>query len=152
MQQVHIEPFNLIGVSIRTTNANGQAEQEIAALWQRFIGGNLLAEIPNKTGDAIYSLYTDYEGDHTQPYTSLLGCSVKNLDEIPEGMTGRSFAGGTYIKTTANGDLAKGLIVKHWSKIFEMELDRAFVADFEVFGEKARNPSKAEVDFYVGIK
>ncbi len=46
----------------------------------------------------------------------------------------------------------KGLIVNHWSKIFAMNLDRNYIADFEVFGEKAQNPSNAEVDFYVGVK
>ena len=46
----------------------------------------------------------------------------------------------------------KGLVVNEWSKIFEMDLDRTFEADFEAFGEKAQNPENAEVDFYVGIK
>ena len=46
----------------------------------------------------------------------------------------------------------QGLIVNHWSKIFEMQLDRVYDTDFEVFGEKAQNTSDAEVDFYVGIK
>ena len=44
------------------------------------------------------------------------------------------------------------MVVNQWSKIFEMELDRTYDADFEIFGEKAQNPSDAEVDFYVGIK
>ncbi len=33
-----------------------------------------------------------------------------------------------------------------------MELDRKYDADFEIFGEKAQNPSDAEVVFYVCIK
>ena len=48
--------------------------------------------------------------------------------------------------------MTKGLVVNQWSKIFEMELDRNYKSDFEIFGEKAQNPSDAEVDFYVGIK
>ncbi|WBL23796.1 hypothetical protein [Zunongwangia sp. HRR-M8] len=48
--------------------------------------------------------------------------------------------------------IMEGLIVNQWSKIFEMELNRTYDADFEIFGEKAQNPSNAEVDFYVGIK
>jgi len=67
-------------------------------------------------------------------------------------MIGKSIDGGTYIKTTAKGDLMKGLVVSHWSKIFEMGLDRTYTADFEVFGEKAQNPSDSEIDFYVAIK
>lgn len=152
MQKVKIEPFKLIGIGLRTTNENNQAAKEIAGLWQRFMGENIMAQIPNKIDNTIFSLYTDYEGDHTQPYTAILGCKVENLDTIPEGMMGKSFDGGTYVKTTAKGDITKGLILDHWTKIFEMGLDRIYTADFEVFGEKAQNPSDAEVDFYIAVK
>ncbi len=152
MQKVTIEPFQLIGIAIRTTNEGQKGNKEIAEQWQRFLSEGILDKIPNKVDDTIYSLYTDYEGDHTQPYTAILGCKVEKLDEIPEGMTGKSFAGGTYIKTSAKGDLMDGLIVNHWAKIWKMELDRAYTADFEVFGEKAQDPSNAEVDFYIAVK
>lgn len=152
MQTVKIEPFNIIGISIRTTNENGQASKEIAELWGKFMSESILEKIPNKVDKEIYSLYTDYESDHTKPYTAILGYKVENLDNIPSGMVGKSFSGGTYTKTTAKGDLMQGLVVNQWSKIFEMELDRTYDADFEIFGEKAQNPSDAEVDFYVGIK
>ncbi|WP_338378798.1 GyrI-like domain-containing protein [uncultured Flavobacterium sp.] len=152
MQTVKIEPFKIIGISIRTTNENGQASQEIAELWQRFMSENVISKIPNKIDNAVYSLYTEYESDHTKPYTTILGCKVENLDNVPNGMVGKSFDGGTYSKTTAKGDLMQGLVVNQWSKIFEMELDRTYDADFEIFGEKVQNPADAEVEFYVGIK
>lgn len=152
MQTVKIEPFNIIGISIRTTNENGQASKEIAELWGKFMSESILEKIPNKVDNEIYSLYTDYESDHTKPYTAILGCKVENLDNIPSEMVGQSFSGGTYTKTTAKGDLMQGLVVNQWSKILAMELDRTYDADFEIFGEKAQNPSDAEVDFYVGIK
>ena len=112
---------------------------------------NTLAMIPNKITQDIYSLYTDYEDDHTKPYTTILGCKVSSLDKIPEGMVGRSFDGGSYVKTSTKGDLMQGLIVKHWSKIFEMDLNRTYLADFEIYGQKAQNPSTAEVDIYIGV-
>lgn len=136
MQTVKIEPFNIIGISIRTTNENGQASKEIAELWGKFMSESILEKIPNKVDNEIYSLYTDYESDHTKPYTAILGCKVENLDNIPSGMIGKSFSGGTYTKTTAKGDLMQGLVVNQWSKIFEMELDRTYDADFETFGKK----------------
>lgn len=152
MQTVAVKPFHFIGIGLRTTNENNQAAEEIGALWQRFLGEQVLSNIPNKVDDTIYSLYTDYEGDHTQPYTAILGCKVTTLDTIPEGMMGKTFAGGNYVQTSAKGDLMQGLIVGHWAKIFEMNLDRAYTADFEVFGAKAQDPSNAEVDFYVAVK
>ncbi len=152
MEKTNIETFKIIGISVRTTNINGQGAKEIAELWGEFLSENILNKIPNKVNDTIYSLYTEYEGDHTKPYTAILGCKVNNLKEIPKGMKGKSVDGGNYVKTSAKGDLMKGLIVNHWSKIFEMELDRAFTTDFEVFGTKAQNPKDAEVEFYVSIK
>lgn len=152
MQKVKIEPFKLIGIAVRTTNEGQKADKEIAELWQRFMGANIVEKIPNKVDYTIYSLYTEYESDHTKSYTAILGCKVDSLDEIPERMLGKSFDGGTYIKTSAKGDLMKGLIVNHWAKIWEMDLDRVYTADFEAFGEKAQNPSDAEVDFYVAVK
>lgn len=152
MQKMKVESFKILGISVRTSNENGQGEREIAALWGRFLSENLVVAIPNKVDDIIYSLYTDYEGDHTKPYTAILGCKVTQLDQVPEGMVGRSIEGGHYVKITAKGDLTQGLIVNEWSKIFQMGLDRAFTADFEVFGERAQNPLDAEVDFWVAVK
>jgi len=152
MEKVEIGPFELIGIAVRTTNENNLAAKEIAGLWGKFMSENVLDSIPNKIDSTVYSLYTEYEGDHMQPYTAILGCKVENLDTIPEGMTGMSFNGGSYVKTTAQGDLMKGLIVNEWSKIWEMELDRAFTADFEVFGPEAQDPSNAKVDFFISVK
>lgn len=151
MEKVTIAPFKLMGISIKTTNENNQALADITALWQRFMGENILSKIPNRVDDTVYSLYTEYEGDHTQPYRVILGCKVTDLNEIPEGMYGKSFDGGSYVKTSAKGDLMKGLIANHWAKIWEMDLNRTYTADFEVFDERSGNPSNAEVDFYVAI-
>lgn len=147
-----MEPFKVIGIAIRTTNKNGRSAEEIAALWSKFMSENILGAIPGKVDNTIYSLYTDYEGDHTGPYTAMLCCRVNSLENIPDGMSGKSFGGGNYLKTTAKGDLTKGLIVNEWSKIFAMDLKRVYTADFEVFGEKAQNPVDAEVDFFIAVK
>ena len=152
MQNIKKEPFKIIGISIRTTNEKNQAATDIGELWQRFIAGNVIDSIPNKVDDKIYSMYTDYEGDHTQPYTAILGCEVETLETIPEGMVGKAIQGGNYYKTSAKGDLTNGLIVNQWMKIWDMDIERVFTVDFEVFGEKAQNPLDAEVDFFVAIR
>ncbi len=152
MDKVKIEPFKIIGIAIRTTNENKRAAREIGELWGRFMAQNILEGIPNKVDATVYSLYTDYESDHTKPYTAILGCKVENLNVVPQGMVGRSFEGGNYVTTTAKGDLSQGLIVKEWSKIWKMDLERRYTVDFEVFGPMAQNPKAAEVDFLVAVK
>ena len=47
-----------------------------------------------------------------------------------------------------NSNNVQGLIVNHWSTIFDMELERTYVVDFDIFGEKAQNPLDPEVDFF----
>ena len=152
MQEVEIKSFKIIGIGLRTTNRNNKVAKDIGELWQYFIKEGIINKIPNKLDDTVYSLYTYYEGDHTEPYIAMLGCKVDSLDDIPMGMIGKSIENGKYAKITVKGDLSKGLIVDQWSKIWNMELNRLFTSDFEVFGKKAQNPSDAEVDFCIAIK
>jgi predicted transcriptional regulator YdeE len=152
MNNVKIQPFKVIGISVRTTNENEQAAKDIPVLWGKMMNENIINSIPNKIDNTIYSIYTDYEKDHTRPYTTVLGCKVENLDSIPDGMVGYSFDGGDYLKFTTKGDLSKGLIINEWLKIWEMDLGRVFTADFEVYGEKAQDPSDAEVDILIAVK
>ncbi|MEL6989223.1 MAG: effector binding domain-containing protein [Bacteroidota bacterium] len=151
MQNVNIKPFNVIGIAVRTSNVNGQAAGDIQNLWNLFLSNQMMLKIPNKLSNDILSLYTDYEGDHSQPYTAMLGCQVANLDNVPEGMVGKSFNGGDYAKMTAQGDLTKGIVVDQWMKIWEMDLKRKYTVDFEIYGEKAQNPNDAEVEFYIAV-
>jgi predicted transcriptional regulator YdeE len=151
MNHMKVEPFKVIGISVRTTNENNQAAKDIPALWEKFMRENLLDNIPNKIDSTLYSIYTDYEKDHTRPYTTILGCKVENLDHIPEGMVGESFDGGNYIKFTAKGNLEEGLVINEWIKIWNMDLGRTFTADFEMYGEKAENPSDEEVDILIAV-
>ncbi|NIF04665.1 AraC family transcriptional regulator [Chryseobacterium sp. Tr-659] len=152
MNNVKVEPFKVIGISVRTTNENEQAAKDIPVLWEKMIKEDIQNKIPNKIDNTIYSIYTDYEKDHTKPYTTVLGCKVDSLDHIPDGMAGYSFDGGNYIQFTTKGDLSKGLIINEWLKIWEMDLGRVFTTDFEVYGEKAQNPSDAEVDILIAVK
>ena len=151
MNKVKIEPFKVIGIAVRTTNENNQAAKDIADLWAKFMNDKILEIIPNKIDNTVYSIYTDYESDHTKPYTTILGCRVNNLNDIPKGMIGKSFDGGSYVKLSAKGDLMKGLIIDKWREIWKMDINRAFTADYEVFGEKAQNPTDAEIDFLIAV-
>lgn len=152
MENIKIETFKVIGISVRTTNANGQSAIDIGKLWDKIISEGIIEKIPNKIDRRLFSIYTDYEGDHTQPYTTLLGCKVENFDIIPSGMVARSFEGGDYTKFVAKGDLQNGAVYLEWLKIWEMDLNRTYTADFEIYGEIAQNLTNTEVDICVAIK
>lgn len=146
-----IQKFNIIGISIRTTNENEQSGKDIPALWDKFISEGIAEKIPNKINHSIYSVYTDYEKDHTKPYTTILGCAVESLDLIPEGMIGKVIETASYEKFIAIGNLNNGIVINEWIKIWNSDLNRSFTSDFEIYGEKAQNPENAEVDIFIAI-
>ena len=143
--------FNIIGIETRTTNENDQAATDIGALWKNFLEDQVLDKIPNKEDTTIYSVYTDYEKDHTKPYTVVLGCKVAHLDEVPEGMVGRVIPGGTFTQFTAKGNLYEGAVYAEWLKIWKAPLNRKFTADYEVYGPKSHTPESAEVDIFIAV-
>jgi predicted transcriptional regulator YdeE len=147
-----VAKFSVIGISVRTTNENGQSSQDIPALWNKFMTEGIAEQIPNKIDPSIYCIYTDYEKDHTKPYITILGCKVSTLDNIPNGMVGKTFETATYAKHIAKGNILQGMVFNEWAKIWNSDLDRTFTADFEVYGEKAQNPENAEVDIFVAVK
>lgn len=152
MQKVTIKPFKVIGIGVRTDNGHGNAEQAIPALWKNFMANGLQSKIPNKISEEILSLYTNYESDHTKPYDVILGCKVDSLDHIPEGMVGQAFDGGTYVNHVSKGDMTQGAVINTWLEIWNSNLDRTYTADFEVYGEKAADPTNAEVDILVAVR
>ncbi|MBS1600248.1 MAG: effector binding domain-containing protein [Bacteroidetes bacterium] len=147
-----VKKFQVIGIAVRTTNENGQAATDIQALWNRFMQEGILEKIPNKIDNTIYSIYTDYEKDHTKPYTTILGCAVSSLDEIPVGMQGKIIEQSTYSKIVVRGNIFKGLVFEAWVKIWNSNLPRTFTADYEVYGAKAQNREDAEVEIFVAVK
>src|ERR1035437_3730910 len=147
-----IQGFSVIGIAVLTTNENGQSSNDIPALWNKFMLEGIIEKISNKIDSSIYCIYTEYEKDHTKPYTTILGCNVSDLDTIPDGMIGKTFEEGIYTKYIAKGNILQGMVFDEWTKIWNSDISRAFTADFEVYGEKAQDPENAEVDIFVAVK
>jgi predicted transcriptional regulator YdeE len=151
METLKIEPFKVIGISVRTTNENGQAAQDIGHLWARFITEGIIDKIPGKVEHNVYSIYTNYEKDFTRPYDVILGCRVSSVEVVPQGMVALDVGGGQYTKFLSKGDLSKGAVYNTWLEIWNSDLKRAYSADFEVYGEKSQDPSDAEVDIFIAV-
>jgi predicted transcriptional regulator YdeE len=152
METVKKEAFKVIGIKVRTTNENMQSAKDIGELWGTFMSENIVEKIPNKIDSSILSIYTNYESDHTKPYDTIIGCKVSNLNKIPNGMIGQEFEKRNYAKFISKGDLTQGAVYGTWTEIWNQDLDRTYSADFEVYGEKAQNPTNAEVEIFVAIK
>ncbi len=73
---IRLKPFQIIGISVRTSNQNDHSQKDIGALWARFTKDNLQDQIPGKLSSDMYCVYTDYETDYNGPYTAVIGCKV----------------------------------------------------------------------------
>jgi predicted transcriptional regulator YdeE len=152
MENQTIAAFNIIGIAVRTTNENGQSSKDIPGLWEQFMTNGLFQKIPNRISDDVYCMYTDYEKDHTKPYTTIIGCKVASLDNLPEGMIGKHIGDSKYSKQMAKGNIMEGMVFNEWLKIWNSDLPRIFTVDFEIYGAKAAHPNNAEVDIFVAVK
>ena len=151
MNKITLSPIYIIGISVRTTSQNGQEQKDIGLLWQTFFQNGILEKIPNRKSNAIYAIYTDYETDFTGPYTTVLGCSVHNLDSIPEGMVGHEIKAAHYLKTTASGDINAGFVSQEWQKIRQMPIARTYTSDFEEYLNPLQDPANASVNIYIAV-
>ena len=75
---VELEEKMVVGVSIRTSNQNGKAIQDIGLAWQKLFQKGNYDQIPNKVNGKTIGLYTDYEGDYTKPYRFFAGVEVRH--------------------------------------------------------------------------
>ena len=145
------EPFYIVGISVRTTNENQQAAKDIPVLWQRFMSENIAKQIPNKSSDEIYAVYTNYESDFTEPYTTIIGCRVDEITDVPEGMISKKIEAPNYKKYIAKGNLNEGVVYNKWIEIWNEDINRAYTSDFEVYGVKATDPTNAEIEIFIGV-
>jgi len=150
--------FRVIGSGVRTSNAQEMAGAgRIAKLGERFVGENLVAKIPDKLDGAILAVYTDYASDQDGEYTLIVGARVKDGAEPPQGMIAKNIPPGRYAGFTSEEGPVEKVVVGTWQRIWstvksELGGDRAYVADFEVYDQRAANPRDAQVDVYVGIR
>jgi predicted transcriptional regulator YdeE len=150
MKKATLSEFHIIGISVRTTNVNNQALKDIGELFGNFVGQNILQKIPNKISEDIYCVYTDYESDFNGPYTTIIGCKVSSLEDIPTGLIGKTIPESKYQVYRSTGKLSISL-AKTWEGIWNSDLNRRYSADFDIYGEKARDFENAELDTYVAI-
>ncbi len=145
--------FKVIGISTRTTNKDNQAQQDLGKLWGQFYTENIIDKIPNKIGNEVLAIYTDYKSDYTEEYTTLIGVRVSTLEELPIGLTGREFAAENFEKFTAKGVMPNA-VVNTWMEIWanDKALNRKYNYDFEVYTDKSQLGENSEVEIFVSTK
>ena len=149
---IQLDSFKIIGISVRTTNKDGQSQNDIGKLWNDFFQENIALTIPNKETEDIYCIYTDYENDYTGKYTTILGCRVSSTKSIPNNLVAKEVERSTYNLYTSTGKLPE-CVGKTWMRIWQIpDNNRAYKTDFDVYGIEAQNTDNATVLTYLSTK
>jgi len=152
------EPIYVAGYMIRTSNAKEMGGNgEIGKLWGRFMQQNLAAQIPNRIGQTLMVVYSDYASDEKGEYNYLLGAPVTTVDGLPAGLSFRRIPAGQFaVFTTAQGPVAQ-VLQATWKQIWmstpsQLGGQRAFVADYEIYDQRSSDPNNAQVEVHVGLR
>ncbi len=151
MVPIEIKPFVLVGISIKTTNKDGRSNIDCGNLWQKFEMENYADRIPGKQNDKVFAVYYEYEGDHTQPFSYFIGCSVQQHIDVPTEMKALLVPGGSYQLFKATGKMPD-CVANTWKAIWNANIERSFQYDFEVYDERSLDWNTAEVDIYISTK
>ncbi len=145
---VSLPRFTIVGISARVSN---EQPQEIGQLWQQFYAEGVAGKIPNKKSENIYSVYIDYESDHTKPYTLVIGCEVNDASSVPAGLVSKTVPAAKYAVIPANGKQPDSVIAA-WQQVYGYGLARTYSGDFDLYVSKGPDPSGLDVSLYVAIR
>ena len=141
----------VVGISRRTSNADGRSTKDMMAAWTDFLQQNAAAKIRNRAlPPAMYAVYSDYESDWRGEYSYLLGCGVTRAGGFRTGWRyGRSLHRRTLSSPQRDRCRMRSSRSGAWSgcPIFP----RTYTFDFEVYDQRFTNPKAKEVDICVAI-
>lgn len=151
--------IRLIGITCRTSNMNemNPSTRKISSITQKYFYEHLSENIPNrKTPGTTYCIYTNYESDFTGDYTYFIGEEVNSFEEILDGFGRLTIPAQTYVKFTNGPGSMPDICIRSWQEIWAMtSIDlggkRRYVADFEIYDERANDPQNVTLDIYIGI-
>lgn len=160
-EKIKLGDLTLIGITARTNNKN-EMNPETAKIGQiaGYYWGNQIANaFKNRVNPGVtYSVYTEFESDEHGEYTYFLGEQVSSLDNQDYSQfKSLTIPTSSYQKFTTPAGKMPEIVIHAWQKIWQMnnkdfEGKRTYVADFEIYDQKAINPENSIVDIYIGIK
>jgi predicted transcriptional regulator YdeE len=152
--------IKLVGLTARTNNKNEMNPEtsKIGELVGRFWSQNIAGQISNRKNPGVtLSVYTEYDSNEHGDYTYFIGEEVDSFDNIPKGFKKLIIPAGKYQKFTTSSGKMPEIVINAWQQIWKMSSEdfggeRAYVADFEIYDQRASDPDHASLDIYIGIK
>lgn len=152
--------IKLVGIKARTCNKNEQNWQEgkIFPCVQRYFQEGLAERIPHRQAPGTtLCVYTEYESDVNGNYTYFIGEEVESFENVPEEFSTHTIPAQIYTKFTTQPGAMPSVLKNAWDHIWtmtpkELGADRAYIADFEVYDERAADHNNIVLDIYIGLK
>jgi predicted transcriptional regulator YdeE len=155
---VQLPAIKLMGISCRTSNA-AEMNPSTAKIGPTVQQYHALATQLNdqQWPGEIYHVYTAYESDFNGEYTFFIGQKIPTFGNIPANFQPLTIPAQQYVKFTAGPGKSLEVCIGLWQKIWKMkpaELggERAYIADIEVYDERATDPQHTILDIMIGIK
>lgn len=141
---VNLEEKIVVGVSAITSNDDSKMEQVIGGLWAKLYQGGVREIIKNKVNEYAIGLYSDYENNK---YCVTVGNEVSKAEN--EELTVKKIPSRKYAKFSIEGHMEKA-VAEAWSKIWKIDLDRSYKADFEEYLNS--DYENAKINIYISLK
>ncbi|MBS4167043.1 Uncharacterized protein NEOC65_002148 [Neochlamydia sp. AcF65] len=157
---IQLPEIKLVGITSRTNNSleKDPSSAKISSTIQTYFQGACSEKILYRAKPGItYCVYTDYESDLKGDYTYFIGEEVSKFAEMAEGFSALVIPARNYVKFTSNPGTLPSLCINMWQEIWSMSAqdlggEREYLADFEIYDDRASNHQNAILDIYIGIK
>lgn len=159
-QRKQLPKITLIGLTARTNNKDEMSPEngKIAPLAGSYWGKKIANEFKHRSNPGVtYSVYTEYESDENGEYTYFIGEQVDSQEaqDLDKFKT-LTIESSCYQKFITEPGKMPDVVIQAWQSIWQMnegdfQGKRAYLADFEVYDQRAADPNAAVVDIYIGI-
>ena len=160
IREIRLQEIRLVGISEKTSNQEelNPKTAKIGVTLERYFKNNLAEKISKRIKPVVtYCVYTNYATEEKGPYTYFVGEAVNSFEGQVSTLSTLTIPSQRYAELNIGPGKMPEICIKAWQDIWTMSPDtlggvRSFVADFEVYGEKAKNPEKAAFSIYIGLK
>lgn len=159
--QTKLDEIRLVGLTARTNNKNEMNSKisKIGELADSYWHNQIANQIKHRINPGVtYSVYTEFESDEHGDFTYFIGEAVsliENQDLFP--LKTLIIAPSQYQKFTTKPGKMPDVVISAWQEIWSMKKSdfagkRKYIADFEIYDQKAADMDNAVIDIYIGIE
>ena len=159
-EKIELGDLVLVGLTARTNNKNEMIPEKskIGALAGTYWSKQIANQFKDRIAPGVtYSVYTEFESDEHGEYTYFIGESVSSLKNQDQTKFKSLIIPASHYQrfTTEPGKMPE-VVIQAWQNIWQMAAKdfggkRTYIADFELYDDRAANPDKTIVDIYIGI-